>query len=178
MNKMYTPGSYFFGRFFSHLILQLYAPVLMSVIIFFCLGVGYEFTMFLEFLITCVEINLVGCTLGYMFGVAFNLDEAARQLSSLAIIFFHVVSGAFATVASFPGFIRILSYISPNRYSVEIFFRIFLKNNKNQKEIDYAFDKYGYNFGLLTCHLALVGFMIFFFLMAWLIINRKNKKFM
>jgi hypothetical protein len=78
MNKMYSPSPYYFGRVLSHLLLQIFAPILFSLIIYFGLGVDDSFPKFIEFVIASIEINLVGITLGYLCGVSFNNEEAAR----------------------------------------------------------------------------------------------------
>ena len=81
MNKMYSPTPYFFGRVLSHLILQIFAPILFSLIIYFGLGIDDTFRKFFQFVIVAIEINLVGVSLGYFCGVAFKNEEAARQIA-------------------------------------------------------------------------------------------------
>jgi len=80
MNKMYSPSPYLFGRMLSHIMLQLFSPILLAVIIFFGIGLNTTdyFDTFLHFIDICIEINLIGCTLGYVCGVAFNNEEVAR----------------------------------------------------------------------------------------------------
>lgn len=78
MNKMYSPTPYFFGRLLSHLLLQIFAPILFALIIYFGLGIDNSLYNFIEFVICSIEVNLVGVTLGYLCGVAFNSEEGAR----------------------------------------------------------------------------------------------------
>ena len=78
MNKMYSPTPYYWGRVLSHLVLQIFAPLLFSLIIFFGLGLYNDAENFFAFVLVSVEINLVGVSLGYFCGVAFKNEEAAR----------------------------------------------------------------------------------------------------
>ena len=59
MNKMYTPTPYFFGRMWSHVMLQLFSPMVLSFILYFGLGANNKY--FFDFLLTCVMVNLIGC---------------------------------------------------------------------------------------------------------------------
>jgi len=78
MNKMYTPTPYLFGRMFSHILLQLFSPVLMSLILYFGLGANDHLEYFLGFVFCCMEVNLIGCIMGYWCGVLFKNSDAAR----------------------------------------------------------------------------------------------------
>lgn len=188
MNKMYSPTPYFFGRVLSHMLLQIFAPLLFSLIIYFGLGIDDVFKKFIQFVIVSIEINLVGVSLGYFCGVAFINEEAARQISQLIMICFHLLSGGLTNSSNYNAFTNILQYLSANRYSVELYFRIMLYNNPhfigsdpqypdaNISE-DQILASEGFEIGALTCHIVLFCFSIFFFLLGWITIVKKNKKF-
>jgi len=78
MNKMYTPTPYLFGRMFSHILLQVFSPILMTLILYFGLGATNDFKYFMAFMICAIEVNLIGCCLGYWCGVLFKNSDAAR----------------------------------------------------------------------------------------------------
>ena len=58
-NKMYTPTTYFLGRYVSHLILQLIYPVTFVLIIFWGLSIDESFLNFCEFVLFAMLLNLV-----------------------------------------------------------------------------------------------------------------------
>lgn len=78
MNKMYSPLPYYWGRVLSHMLLQVFAPIVFSLIIYFGLGIDNAIGKFIEFLVGCIAINLVGVSLGYLCGVSFDNEEATR----------------------------------------------------------------------------------------------------
>jgi hypothetical protein len=63
----------------------------MSCILYF--GLGAEYKYFIAFVICALEVNLIGCIMGYFCGVAFKNSDAARQSGTLFMIVFHLLSG-------------------------------------------------------------------------------------
>lgn len=102
MNKMYTPTPYLFGRMFSHVMLQIFSPILMTIILFFGLGTAESTKVeaFFGFMICALEVNLIGCFIGYFCGVAFKNSDAARQAGTLFMIVFHLLSGGLSNMAA------------------------------------------------------------------------------
>lgn len=199
MNKMYTPSPYLFGRMFSHILLQLFSPILMTLILFFGLRTDDSAYTFFGFMICAMEVNLIGCILGYFCGVAFKNSDAARQSGTLSMIVFHLLSGGLSNPAAVNPFIYYLQYVSPNRYSVELFFRVIMFNNNNfsytgnhQQPInntcaadpngcamsaESALQQVGFTLGKQICYCVLVGFIFLFLILAWFTIVQKNRKF-
>jgi len=70
MNKMYTPTPYYHARMWSHVILQLFSPAVLSFILYF--GLGAQNKYFFDFLLVAVLVNLIGCMIGYWAGVSFH----------------------------------------------------------------------------------------------------------
>lgn len=106
----------------------------MAAIMFFGLGIASEnggeyLVQFLKFVAVCVEINLVGCCFGYLCGVSFNNEEVARQIGQLGMILFHLLSGGLSNASAANAFVNIIQYVSPNRYSVQLFFMIMIYGN-------------------------------------------------
>ncbi len=128
MNHMYTPTAYFFARTLSGIMIQVCAPILMSLIIFFGLGLPITAYNFFNFLTNTVQVALVGCAIGYFCGLIFDDDNAARGFSMFMTLIFMLVSGSLNIAKIYPPGIDQLQYISPNRYSVETFFRLFSDN--------------------------------------------------
>lgn len=58
-NKMYTPSTYFLGRFTSHLFLQLIYPITFVLAVFWCLEIDESFENFSIFVLYALLLNLV-----------------------------------------------------------------------------------------------------------------------
>lgn len=188
MNKMYLPSPYFFGRMLSHILLQIASPLIFSLIIYFGLETYTSFSKFIQFCVIGIEINLVGCTLGYLCGVTFNNEEAARQIAQLVMILFHLLSGGLSNPNQYNAFVNILQYISSNRYAVELYFRVMTYNEPHFCDSTDAsadcigsreavLQQLGFTIGDVQCHVILAAFIIIFTFLGWFVINRKNKKF-
>ena len=80
----------------------------MSLILFFGLGTYDSAENYFAFLICAMEVNLIGCILGYFCGVAFKNSDAARQSGTLAMIVFHLLSGGLSNPAAVNPFINAL----------------------------------------------------------------------
>lgn len=75
------------------------------------------------FVLAGILLNLQATSLGYFAGVLFDTDDAARMLAVFAILVFMLTCGVLSNASTNPAFITALSYVSPMRYAVEIFFR-------------------------------------------------------
>lgn len=100
MNKMYSPSLYFFARVFSGMLLQICYPIIMATIIFFGLGTQDTLENYLLFLATAIQLNLVGCAVGYCCGVGFENENVARPISTFLNLFFMLLSGGLANLDS------------------------------------------------------------------------------
>lgn len=130
MNHMYSPTAYFFARTISGILIQLCAPILLTLIVFFGLGVPISAFNFFNFLSTTMQLTLIGCAVGYMSGLIFDDDNAARGVSMFVTLVFMLVSGGLNVASNYPPVIEQLQYISPNRYALEIFFRVLSGSQK------------------------------------------------
>ena len=134
------------------------------------------FGNFLVFMITAVLICTVGTTLGYFCGVMFDDDSSTRMLANFIMIFFMLTSGALSNASHDTEdnwLVSNLSYISPPRYSCEAYFRVFTEDSPFEQ---YALDKFGYNYGLITCLLAMVGSIVLLLVLAMITIYLRNRK--
>lgn len=168
MNKMYTPTPYLFGRMISHILLYIFSPIIASLILYF--GLGASNKEFPSFLLTTILVNLIGCIVGYWCGVSFKVAEGARQMGTLLIILFHLLSGGLSNPAAVNPFIDALQYISPNRYSVQLFFTILITDNPNFCDVGCLFTEqdalnaagFSTPSSNSACYGALGGFIILF----------------
>jgi ABC-2 type transporter len=102
MNHMYTPTAYFWGRSLSGLLIQMCSPLIMTVIVFFGIGAPITAANLFNFLLTCIQIVLVGCSIGYMCGLLFDDDNAARGICMFITLIFMLVSGGLNNAANYP----------------------------------------------------------------------------
>ena len=119
-----------------------------------------------------------------MSGLIFDDDNAARGVSMFVTLVFMLVSGGLNVASNYPPVIEQLQYISPNRYALEIFFRVLSGSQKypdfpppyeiNQ---DIILSELGFTFGLDECHIYLGCLFVFFMSMGWLAIYLKNRKY-
>jgi hypothetical protein len=183
MNHMYSPSAYYFARTISGMLVQVIAPILSFLTIFFGLGIKITLDSCLHYLGTSLELTLVGCAIGYMCGLMFDDDNAARGICMFFTLIFMLVSGGLNNAGTYPPVIKQLQYISPNRYATELYFRVF---SDFQKYPEYLFQQItedeilqlvGLTKGYQVCHLALLGIFVMFYMLGWLAITVRNRKF-
>jgi hypothetical protein len=72
-------------------------------------------------------MNLVGCMVAYLMGVTFDQDTAARTIAKMLLLFFMRWSGGYANPASWPTWVKVISYADPSKYCFECIFRVMLR---------------------------------------------------
>lgn len=102
MNHMYSPTAYFFARTISGILVQLISPIIMTIIVFFGLGAPITFDTTLNFLTASMQLTIIGCAIGYMCGLMFDDDNAARGICMFFTLIFMLVSGGLNNAASYP----------------------------------------------------------------------------
>ena len=128
-------------------------------------------------------MTLVGCAIGYMCGLMFDDDNAARGLCMFLTLIFMLVSGGLNNAGTYPPVIKQFQYISPNRYAVEAYFRVFSDFQtypiyfEHQITEDEILSLVGLTKGYEICHLALAGIFVLFYGLGWLTIYLRNRKF-
>ena len=73
-------------------------------------------------------------------------------------------------------FVYYLQYVSPPRYACELLMRREL-DNSNPYITTAVLDLLGYRWGTTTCYWALVSYTVFVFLLGWLILTFKARKY-
>jgi len=154
----------------------------MTLIIFFGLGVPVTAFTFINFFTNTLQVALVGCAIGYMCGLVFEDDNIARGFSMFMTLIFMLVSGSLNIALNYPVVIDQLQYVSPNRYSVETFFRV-LSDGQQYPTEPFKIDQQmiieflGFNFGINKCHIYLGALFGLFMTIGWVAIVVKNWKF-
>mmetsp|Transcript_45990 Transcript_45990/g.33749 ORF Transcript_45990/g.33749 Transcript_45990/m.33749 type:complete len:109 (+) Transcript_45990:37-363(+) len=105
-------------------------------------------------------------------------------MGTFFMIIFHLLSGGVTNPAAVNGFINYAQYLSPNRYSVQLFFAILVWNTTTfNDDAPFTSQDAMEISGLATpteaiySFLALIAFMFFFMACGWFTIIKKNKKF-
>jgi hypothetical protein len=74
----------------------------MTVLVFFGIGIQITFENFLTFFLISLQMTLVGCAVGYMGGLMFDDDNAARGVCMFITLIFMLVSGGLNSAANYP----------------------------------------------------------------------------
>jgi hypothetical protein len=74
----------------------------MTIIVFFGLGVTITGNHILLFLGNSMLLTIVGCAIGYMSGLMFDDDNAARSICMFFTLIFMLVSGGLNNAATYP----------------------------------------------------------------------------
>jgi hypothetical protein len=179
---MYSPTAYFWARTLSGMIIQMISPTLMTLIVFFGLGIPITLDSFLNFYLVSLQLAIVGCAIGYMCGLMFDDDNAARGVVMFFTLIFMLVSGGLNNAANYPPVIEQLQFVSPNRYALEVFFRVMSADQHYPKFLEYqltedmVLDILGFTRGNPLCHYVLGGLFGLFMCLGWIVIVCRNRK--
>jgi len=73
MNHMYGPNVYLATRLISNLIMMLCYPLLLTLIVYFGLGINKDAENFFLYLLTSALLCMLSVALGYLGGVLFDI---------------------------------------------------------------------------------------------------------
>eukprot|EP00347_Sterkiella_histriomuscorum_P020203 403338701 len=177
-SKLYSEHSYFLSVLSASTLVLMFYP--------FCVGLlSYYFIKFddtsAENIFKWVSVLVIqalnGSFFGFMLGALFDSDQQAILVVNLFMVLFNLGAGSFSNLgnANFVG--KFLGWISPMRYSSELLLRrlIYKKNYLGINYSQVVMDYFGYNYGDKVCYSVLIGMMLFYFFMTWLIIYIKTK---
>ena len=129
---MYYPSSYYFGRFISQLLLQMFYPVLMVIIFVYSLDINTSTENVGRFFLVAILLNCSQTGMGWACGSISGNFMVANSINLILTLLFMLTSGSLGNAANFPPWINWLTYISPLRYGVEGFFRCLILNVPNE----------------------------------------------
>ena len=176
MNKMYTPTIYYFARVSSGMLIQVFYPCIFTLVTFWGFKINESAENFFLWLFLSLQLNLVGCSMGYFCGVTFDDDNSARSLSTFLMLLFMLTAGGFNNAGTYPPFVEQIQYVSPNRYAVEGFFRGIIRDHPYVDE-DKLLDKMGFHIGDLLVHILLGALFFMFLFLGWFSIWFKNRNY-
>ena len=175
-NRTYSASAYYLATSIAAIITFSLYPVIVTATGFFFFGIQpTSFGSFCEWLLILLACAYAGSFWGLMFG-AFNQNEtAAVQLNLLFNIVFSFGSGIYANTgssASLP--VKLISYLSPMRYSSELLLRRLLGNWVGKETV---LEMLGFTWGDSTCTLLLFGFIFTCFFTGWVSMFFKYRHF-
>jgi len=113
----YGTGTYFLAKIIVELPLTFVFPILTAVITYWSVGLRSGFGHFLLFTFILQLTALAGFSMGLFAACLFNDVAIALALSILILLPFMLFSGLVLNVATVPGFLRWIQWISPMRYA-------------------------------------------------------------
>jgi len=112
-NNMYSSTVYFWGRFLSNAILQLFYPITSILFVFYGLDIDQSFSNLMMFIFYAVALNLSMVAQGYFCGVLSDSEEVSKQVNTFIILLSMLTSGGLGNADAFPAYIMWVSKISP-----------------------------------------------------------------
>jgi len=98
-NDMYLPSTYYFGRFISHTILQIFYPVVMTFICLWGLNLDTSFENVFYITLYGVLTGLVSIGQGWFCGALANQEIVAQMANSLVSLLFMLSSGGLGSAS-------------------------------------------------------------------------------
>ena len=126
----------------------------------------------LDWMMILVVTAFAGSYWGFMFGTFMKNEVAAVQLNLLFLILFSFGGGFYANTGDGQNiFVKIISYISPMRYTSEMLMSRILDGKMGKDQVLTAF---GYTWGDANCVILLLSFTFACFMIGWITIVAKS----
>mmetsp|Transcript_23349 Transcript_23349/g.20737 ORF Transcript_23349/g.20737 Transcript_23349/m.20737 type:complete len:189 (-) Transcript_23349:122-688(-) len=147
-NKTYAIWSYFLSKSLIEIPFEVIFPTILSVLIYFSVGMTADLGRFLVFTLIMVLDVLVATSIGFFLGCIFSDPSVATDASMLFMLPFIVFGGFIVNLNDAGGYISWVQYFSPIRYSTEALLRNEFEDNGDYTGGEALFDRYGYDIGL------------------------------
>ncbi len=163
---MYGVLPYYLSKTFVELPYQLLIPCLFLFIIYWCVQFRNEAECFFSFMATLLLVVFYGNSLGMMVSSSFKSVREALAIVPVIVLPLMLYSGYVANISKIVVWLRWIQYLSPIRYSLEIFFRYeyreadFIGNSDPLNQ--YPVSSYEYTLGSTNCFwlMAVIGVAI------------------
>ena len=110
---MYSVTNYFLGKFLSTLPLDVFFPVLFSLVVYWMVGLNMTTaSAFFLFLLAVLSITLCASSMGLLLGCMLPNAEVAVSIAPIALIPFMLFGGFFANLSSIGDWLSWIQYIS------------------------------------------------------------------
>lgn len=181
-SKMYTPSTYFLGRFCSNMFISLCYPVLIVLFIFWGIGIVPSLDNFLHMIAFGILSNMVFCGQGYFMGIWINDENSCKTMNSFFVMFWLSTNGVIANLTQVNWFINGLAHISPLRFAGEGITRTLVKQIPNLNAAtdgkitispEDVLNTLGFTWGNQYCFCALIIWVGVWITLSLILINYK-----
>ena len=117
---------------------------------------------------------VAGAFWGYAMGTFVEVDSTAIQTNMLSIMIFCYGAGIYVNTGPSASIVtKVLSYISPMRYSSELLMRRILAGKVGGDQVLEAF---GFEWGSDFCMMMLLVWTVLYFITGWIVLVWKTRK--
>jgi len=175
-NGMYSTSAYYLSMVTATLTLFILYPIVVTLTSFFFFRFDDStFGAMLDWMMVLVLTATAGGFWGFTFGTFMKNEVTATQLNMLFLIMFSFGAGFYANTGEDQNLaVRIISYISPMRYSTELLMTRVLAGKPGSDEV---LDLLGFTWGSFACVNLLLGFIFGCFIIGWVTLLWKTRNY-
>lgn len=156
---MYGVFPYYLTKSCVEIPYQLLMPILFSLITYWCIGLRNTAKAYFTHLAALLVLVLLGNSIGVMLSSMFSNVRTAFSISPAVLMPLMLFSGFMSNVDTIVSWLAWLQYISPVRYTLEIFLRAEYRREQFYDENNKLFDArnpyppegYNYDLGMGWC---------------------------
>jgi len=118
--SFYSPQAWLLSRvLFDVIPLRLIPTILVSIIVYFMVGLSHEAARFFKYLLVLVEFSAAMTLFNFLLACLFSHGGVAILLSSLCNLYLMTYAGFFVNISDIPPVLRWLRYFSTLGYTLE-----------------------------------------------------------
>jgi ABC-type multidrug transport system permease subunit len=175
-NNMYSIFIYFLTKTMTEQPINLMAPFMNCLIVYYAMGFDHTFDNFIIFYLTIYFLIQANLAFGYVLSSIFH-DYAVANMAAPAIMMPLILfSGFYSNYETQPEWLKTASYLSPVKYGFEALLRNEFEDNTTGDDFD-IIEMLGFNVGKWNCILVLIGIGIFLRLVAYIALSQLVSKF-
>lgn len=175
-NRLYSSTAYYFARVSSGMLFQFVFPLIITIPTFWTIGIKISLLNYVLFILNGMSIVAAGCGIGFVIGVTFDNPEYANLVINNIQNYCFLLAGTFLSYKNLDPFDFGISYLSPNRYAVEINTRLLSANLVDSNVItqQQVLDHYMMSIGFGGCFGSMWAITVGYVLLGWAIIVFRN----
>ena len=174
-NRMYSTTSYYFAYVTASVLTFIPYPIISSFVSFPAFGFRQSsFSDLLHWAFIMLLVSLAGSFWGFMIGSFAKNEVSAIQINLLCGYMFSFGGGFYVNTNGETMLLKILTYISPVRFSTELLMRRVLAG---RPEMDMVLDRLGFTWGETRCIMFLVIFIVACVLIGWASLLFKTRNY-
>ena len=175
-NRMYGVNAYYLSMVTTTVTLFITYPIVVTLTSFWFFEFDeHGFGAMMDFMLIMILTAFAGGFWGFTFGSLMKNEVSATQLNMLFLIMFSFGGGFYANTGSGQNIaVRLISYISPMRYSTELLMSRVVAGKPGG---DAVLELLGFTWGSPLCLALLSGFSLTCFIAGWIILLYKTKDY-